>query len=117
MDYYDDLGTSGLSPTYQAVPIPDGQTHNGYDLSLGDISPQSAQQYVQPQTPSYSMQPRGQVQQMYTTPNVQSVHPSFQAISVDQALAPMGYAFSATQDQTQDDIWRNFVREFGLEHI
>ncbi|PBK60443.1 hypothetical protein ARMSODRAFT_966033 [Armillaria solidipes] len=117
MDYYDDLGTSGLSPTYQAVSIPDGQTHNGYDLSLGDMSPQSAQQYVQPQTPSYSMQPRGQVQQMYTTPNVQSVHPSFQAISVDQALAPMGYAFSATQDQTQDDIWRNFVREFGLEHI
>ncbi|KAK0488806.1 hypothetical protein IW261DRAFT_1327039 [Armillaria novae-zelandiae] len=118
MDYYDDLGTSGLSPTYQAVTIPDGQTHNGYDLSLGDMSPQSAQQYVQPQTPSYSMQqPRGQVQQMYTTPNVQSVHPSFQAISVDQALAPMGYAFSATQDQTQDDIWRNFVREFGLEHI
>ncbi|KAK0457651.1 uncharacterized protein EV420DRAFT_1546715 [Desarmillaria tabescens] len=108
MDYYDDLGTSGLSPTYQ----------KRYDLSLGDISPSSAHQYVQPQTQtsSYPMQSRAQVQQMYTS-NVQSVHPSFQAISVDQALAPMGYAFSATQDQTQDDIWRNFVREFGLEHI
>lgn len=119
MDYYDDLGTSGLSsPTYQAVPISDGQTHAGYDLSLNNMNLPSAQQYVQSPTSSYSMQqPRGQVQQQMYNPDVQSVHPSFQAISVDQALAPMGYAFSATQDQTQDDIWRNFVREFGLEHI
>ncbi|KIY70299.1 hypothetical protein CYLTODRAFT_371232 [Cylindrobasidium torrendii FP15055 ss-10] len=36
---------------------------------------------------------------------------------IGQAAAPMGYAYSAAAEPTQDDIWRNFVREFGLEHV